>query len=109
LDSLTQATRIAAEGATAVSKRQLELLQNALQQAAAMAREYKAPGSPGEAAAKQREIFTKAMETAFANARELAQMVEKSNREAFEVIQRRVTEGMEELRKSIGGNKQAGA
>ena len=107
IDSLAEATRITTEGAAAVFQRQQEILRNALDQAAAMARELGATGSPQEIAAMQQELFRKALETGLANARELAEMVGKSNREAFEVIQRRVTEGFEEIRRSLPGSKGA--
>jgi phasin family protein len=105
IDSLTEASRITAQGATAVFQRQQEILRNALEQAAAMARELAATGSPQEIAAAQQELFKKALETGLANARGLAEMVEKSNREAFEVIQRRMAEGLEEIRRSLPRSK----
>jgi len=108
-DSLTEAMRITTVGATAVFQRQQEILRNALEQAAAMARDLAATGSPQEVAASQQELFKKALETGLANARELAEMVEKSNREAFEVIQRRMTEGLEEIRRSLPRSKGAAA
>ena len=107
IDSLAEATRITTQGAAAVYQRQQEILRNALEQAAAMARELAATGSPQEIAAAQQKLFEKAIETGLANARELAEMVEKSNREAFEVIQRRMTEGFEEIRRSLPGSKGA--
>jgi phasin family protein len=100
LEALRESTRIAGEGAAAVTRRQQEIVQQALEQAAAIMRDFKMPGSPGEAAAAQQELARKAVETALANARELAEMVNKSSREAFEVIQRRTAESLEELRKT---------
>jgi phasin family protein len=99
LEALRESTRIAGEGAAAVTRRQQEIVQQALEQAAAIMRDFKMPGSPGEAAAAQQELARKAVET-LANARELAEMVNKSSREAFEVIQRRTAESLEELRKT---------
>jgi phasin family protein len=105
VEALTQATQIATEGATAVGRRQAEILRSAIEQAATMARNLKVTGNPSEAAAAQSELFRKAVEIALANARELAEMVEKSNREAFEVIQRRVSEGLQEIRNAVPGGK----
>ncbi len=98
LEALRELTRIAGEGAAAVSRRQQEIVQQALEQTAAMMRDFKLPGSPGEAAAAQQELVRKAVETALSNARELGEMVNKSSREAFDVIQRRTTESLQELR-----------
>ncbi len=103
LDALAKATQVATEGATAVSQRQAEILQGAIEQASSMVRDFKVTGSPGETAAAQQRLVTEAVETAMANARELAEMVEKANREAFEVIQRRTRESIEELHASATG------
>jgi phasin family protein len=103
LDALTKATQVATEGATAVSQRQAEILQGAIEQASSMVRDFKVTGSPGETAAAQQRLVTEAVETAMANARELAEMVEQASREAFEVIQRRTRESIEELRASAAG------
>ena len=107
VEALTHATQIATEGATAVGRRQAEILKEAIEQAVNMARNMKVPGNPSEAAAAQSDLIRKAVEIAVANARELAEMVEKSNREAFEVIQRRVAEGLQEIRTGISGGKGA--
>lgn len=103
LDALAKATQVATEGVTAVSQRQAEILQGAIEQASSMVRDLKVTGSPGETAAAQQELVAEAFETGLANARELAEMVEKSNTEAFEVIQRRTRESIGELRASKVG------
>jgi phasin family protein len=104
VEALTKATQVATEGATAVTHKQAEIMREALQQATAMVREFKMTGNPAEIAKAQQELVKKAFETAVANARELAEMVGKSNREAFSVIEHRMKESMEELRKSSLGN-----
>ncbi len=107
LDALARATQVATEGATSVSRRQAEILRGAIEQASSMVRDFKTTGNPGEMAAAQQKLVAEAFETGLANARELAEMVEKSNREAFEVIQRRTRESIEELRGSALGSKAA--
>jgi phasin family protein len=99
LEALTKATHIAAEGAGAVARRQAEIVRNALEEAGAMMREHSFTGKPEEIVAKQAEFARKAFETAVANARELAEIGEKSGEEAFEVLKRRTSESLEEVRK----------
>lgn len=107
LDALAKATQVATEGATAVSHRQAEILQSAVEQASSMVRDFKVTGSPGETAAAQQKLVNEALATALTNAHELAEMIEKANREAFEVIQRRTKASIEELRASALGSKAA--
>ncbi len=53
------------------------------------------------AVAKQVEVVKHTFETALAHARELTKIVEKSNREVFDVIRRRAAETLDELSKSL--------
>jgi phasin family protein len=101
IEAFTKAMHAATEGAGTVARRQAELLRTALEQTTEMVRELTVPGNPKETAAKQVELVKKAFETATANARALAEVVEKSNREAFEVIRRRTSETLDEIRKSL--------
>jgi phasin family protein len=101
IEAFTKAVQTATEGAGAVARRQTELLQTAIERTTAMLHDLSLPESPKEAVAKQAELVKKMFETAVANARELALMVEKSNKEAFDVISRRTHESMDEIRKSL--------
>jgi phasin family protein len=101
IEAFTKSVQTATEGAAAVARRQAEILGAALEQAKTMMREMTVPGSPGETVAKQTEFAKKAFETAMSNARELAEMVESANREAFEIIRKRTSETLDEIRKSV--------
>lgn len=101
IEALSKSVQTATDGAAAVARRQAEILGAALEQAKTMLRELTVPGSPTDTVAKQAEFAKKAFETAVANARELAEMIEASNREAFEIIRRRTSETLDEIRKSV--------
>jgi len=101
IEAFTKSVQTATDGAAAVARRQAEILGAALEQAKTMMREMTVPGSPKETVAKQTEFAKKAFETAIANARELAAMVETANREAFEIIRKRTSETLDEIRKSV--------
>jgi phasin family protein len=101
VEAFTKSMHTAGEGAAAVARRQAEVLRAAFDQTKVMIRDLSVPGSPKETVAKQAEFAKKAIETAVANARELAEMVEKANREAFETIRRRTSETLDEIRKSV--------
>jgi phasin family protein len=100
IDALLQATQIATEGAGTVARRQAEIVQEAIQQAEQVIRDLKGSGQPADVIADQTEVVRKAFETALANARELAEMIERSNADAFEVIKQRLNESLEEIRKT---------
>ncbi len=98
LEALTAANRVAFEGVQAVAKRQAEILQETMNEAAGAMDAVAKSGSPQEAAAKQAELVKGAFEKALANMRELAEMVSKSNTEATQAINSRITETLDEIK-----------
>ena len=105
IEALTAANRKAAEGFQAVAKRQAEILKDSMEEFSDTVREMMAGGSPEANAAKQAEAAKLAFEKALANMRQLAEMSAKANAEAFEAINRRVMESLEEIKAGIASLK----
>jgi phasin family protein len=106
LEALTAANQLAIEGMQAVAKRQTEILRQMMEEASQAMRDVMAAGSPEDKAARQTELVKEAFKRAIGNMRELAEMVSKSQGEAFEVINKRVTDSLDEL-KGVVAKKQA--
>lgn len=99
IEALTAANQTAVQGMQAVAQRQAEILSQAMNEVSSIAQQLASSASnPQEMTAKQAELVRKAFEQALANARELAEMVSKSNTEAFAIINKRVTESLQELK-----------
>ncbi|HWK44150.1 MAG TPA: phasin family protein [Stellaceae bacterium] len=98
IEALTQANRLAIEGIQTVARRQAEILRQGFEEATSHLREMMQPSSPEDRVAKQTDIAKRALEKAIANARELAEIVGKANSEAFDIINRRMSESMDEVR-----------
>ncbi|MTJ79938.1 MAG: phasin family protein [Telmatospirillum sp.] len=101
IEALTQANKLAFEGVQAVFKRQVEILRQSIEEAAAAAQQLTGPGSPQEKAIRQTELVKEAFEHALANSRELSEIVAKSNAEAFEQLNKRFTQLLDEVKDSI--------
>lgn len=101
IEALTAANQLAFEGMQAVLRRQTEILRQSMEQASSMVTELMAAGAPEEKVAKNAELAKVAFEKALANMRELAEMVAKSNAEAAEVISKRVSESLDELKAAV--------
>ena len=101
IEALTEANQLVIAGAQAVMKRQAEILQASMKQAHAVANEIMVPGSPEAKVAKQAEVVQTAFQAALANMKELADLVTKSNTEATNVIGKRVTESLEEIKAAV--------
>ena len=97
LEAVAQVNQAAIEGAQAVARRQAEILQSSLGEAAEAARAV-AEADPADKLAKQTELAKTAFDTAVANMRELSEMVVKAQGAAFETINKRVAEGLDEVR-----------
>lgn len=106
LEALTAANQLAIEGMQAVAKRQTEILRQMMEEASQAVRDVMAAGSPEDKAARQTELVKDAFKRAIGNMRELAEMVSKSQGEAFEVINKRVTDSLDEIKGAVA-KKQA--
>lgn len=98
VEALTSANQLAVEGFQAIARRQAEILRQTLEEAGRGMRSLMEQSAPEDRMVKQTEMAKTAFETALANMRELAEMVAKSNTEAFDVINRRVAESLDELK-----------
>jgi phasin family protein len=98
IEALTQANQLAVEGVQAVARRQVEIARQAIDEFSQIVRELSAPTSPEDRIAKQAEFSKQALEKGLSNAREITEMVTKANTEAFNVLNKRVTETFDEVR-----------
>ena len=98
IEALTQANQLAVEGVQAVARRQVEIARQAVEEYTSLLRELTTPVAPEDRLAKQVDVVKGAMEKGLANAREIAELATKANTEAFNVINKRFTEGLDEVR-----------
>jgi phasin family protein len=101
VEALTSANQLAAEGFQAIARRQTEIMRQTLEEAGKSMRDLMEHSAPEDRMVKQTELAKTAFEAALSNMRELAEMVAKANSEAFDVINRRVAESLDELKDMI--------
>ncbi len=97
IEALTEANRIAAEGMQALAKKEAEILQKTMQEVMAAMSKAAAGGDPMANASKQAELAQQAFGKALSNMRELAEVANKSQSDAYAVISKRVQENIREL------------
>jgi phasin family protein len=105
LQALAKANQVLVEGAQAVMRREIEILQKAMAELAEASKELMQQGDPQAQASKRLELAKTSFEAAVQNMRELAEVAGKSNREALEVINQRALESFEEIRKAMDRKK----
>ena len=98
LEALTAANKLAMEGAQAVARRNMEIMQQVMaEMSQAVQSMTSGEGSPNKAA-QQAEMMKGAYERAVANMQEIAELIQKSNGEAVGVLNRRFAEALEEVK-----------
>jgi len=101
IEAVTAANQLAFEGLQAVVRRQTEILRQSMEEAGSMVSDLMAAGSPEDKAAKQAELIKATFEKALANMKELSEMVAKSNTEAADVLSKRVSESLDEVKAAM--------
>jgi phasin family protein len=101
IEALTEANRVAFEGAQAMARRQTEIVREAMDEASKAMQQVQHANSNEERVAKQTEIAKHAFESALKHARELAEMSAKSQNEALELLNKRIAEGFDEMRDNM--------
>jgi len=103
IEAVQRANQVAAENFQAIARRQVEMMQSAMEEAATSVRDLMSAGSPEEGAKRQSELVQRSMEAAVSNMRELAEMTARSSQELFDCVNQRFSESMEEMR-TVGAN-----
>lgn len=102
LEALTTANKLAMEGAQAVGRRNMEIIQQVMAEMTQALQNLSATeGSPNAKAAHQAEMMKAAYERAVANMQEIAELIQKSNGEAVGVLNRRFAEALEEVKSLV--------
>ncbi|WP_416899314.1 MAG: phasin family protein [Minwuia sp.] len=96
-EAMTAANQLAMDGLRAVFERQVQIAQNSVEEAQ-IAIKALAEGSAKVDVEEQTAAAKDAMEKAAAHIRELSEMAAKSQNEVFDVLNKRMLDGMEEVK-----------
>ena len=98
MEAFAAANKTAAEGMQAVFTRQAEIMKRSMEEATSAMQSMMSAGAPEDQLAKQAELTKDAFESAISNMKELSEMMAKSQAEAVDILNERISEGLEELR-----------
>ncbi|MFD2264810.1 phasin family protein [Lacibacterium aquatile] len=101
IEAVTQANQLAVEGMQAVLRRQTEIMRQTVEETQTALRDAMTQGAPDAKIVKQADLAKVTFEKALANLRELAEIVTKSNQEAADVINKRFSASIDELKALI--------
>lgn len=98
IETLTAANKVALEGAQAVARRHMEIVQQNMAELTEAVRSLSTAEAPQAKAAKQAELLKVAYERSVANIKELSDLIQSSNAEALKLLNHRFTEAMDEIK-----------
>jgi len=98
LEVLSAANRIALEGAQAVARRHMEIVQSSMTEFTEAMQQLSAADAPQAKAAKQAELLKQAYQHAVTHMKELSDLIQQSNAEALALINQRFVEAMDEVK-----------
>jgi phasin family protein len=101
LDAITSANRTAVEGLQAIFTRQTEIVRNVAEEAQKQVGDMMAAGAPDDQINKQVELTKTSLEQTVTNIKEMAELVTKSQGEAFEILNSRLNDSLEELKANV--------
>lgn len=104
-EAFTAANQSVFEGFQALMQRQAEVLRSTIEEFSNSTSDLMATASPEEKAGKQADLMKRNYEKAIANVREMIDIVAKSNGEALDVINKRVTETLDEVKALVSKAK----
>ena len=102
IEALSEVNQTIVESAQAISRRQAEVIRENVENALKASKDLMSGGSPETSLTKQAEMAKEFFENALANLREITETATKSGFEAFDVINKRAAETIEEFSKASG-------
>jgi phasin family protein len=98
METFSAANRVALEGAQAVARRHMEIMQQSMTEMTEAMKALSSPEAPQAKAAKQAELLKTAYERAVANMKEVSALIQHANGEALALINKRFAEAMDEVK-----------
>jgi phasin family protein len=111
IEAISSANQVFVEGAQAVSRCQAEAVRSTVEDVLKASKDIFTGGTPETSLAKQADLAKSIFESTLSNLREVTETVTKSGFEAFEVLNKRAAESLEEISKvsSAGSKKKQSA
>jgi phasin family protein len=103
LDALGHSTQVAAEGAKSLATKQLEIVETAFRETAALVRDFKPTGDPKAVLARQTAFAKKAFNSVAQNILEVSELATRTTIDATATIRNRLRESLREFGIDGGG------
>lgn len=104
MEALSAATRVSMQGAERVARCEIAMMEQGMTELSEAMRRLTSAGTPLERAAHCAELSRRSCEQAVANIREVNELIQNSQREAFDLLNQCALETMAEVQGKLGKN-----
>ncbi|MCB9989334.1 MAG: TIGR01841 family phasin [Rhodospirillales bacterium] len=101
MEALAQANQSATKNIQTTAQQQNALMVKIAEAQSNMAREMLSEGTPEQKIARQTEILKNTYESSISGLQELANMIEKSNMQTADIINKRISASLNEIQESV--------
>jgi phasin family protein len=108
LETLSAANRVALEGAQAVARRNMEIMQQTMSELTDGMRAFLPGENPQARATRQAELLKTSYERAVANMQEIGDLIQQSSGEALNLLNKRFAEAVDEVKMLVDKSKHPG-
>jgi phasin family protein len=98
IEAFTQAHQVAVDGAQAVARKQIEMARQSIEDVTALWRDLVQPASAEERIAKNTEYAKQMLEKSVNHGREITMLATKAGADTVDVLRRRASESLDEIR-----------
>ncbi len=105
--AITEAQQVCMESMQVIAQRQAEILSQIVQDQSEIAREIATEATPEQKIARGADLIRKSYERTIDGAREVTDMLQKSSREAGDIINNRVATALNEVKQTVRKNAAA--
>ncbi len=98
IEAFTAANKVALEGAQAVARRHMEIMQQTVADMTTAMQSLAASDTPQARAAKQAELAKAAYQHGVANLKELGDLIQRANAEALDLVNKRFAAALDEVK-----------
>ena len=98
METLSAANQVALDGAQAVARRHMEIVQSSMAEMTEAMKSLATADAPQAKAAKQAELLKQAYQHAVTHMKELSDLIQQSNAEALALLNKRFAEAMDEVK-----------
>ena len=103
--ALSEASQCAVVGMQAAAQTQTELMSGLLENNSKLAKEMMADGAPEDKVSKQADILKRCYEISMNEGQKMADQMTKSNQEVADVLNKRISASLNEMKDAIEKNK----